>query len=276
MASETTKKRIELGRDFIRFDMTEEGEPSDQQQGLKQPPLTKEKTQTETIQLPRDFSRIIKSNQLYECMIHRESHRVYTDEKVNLTELAFLLYMTQGVKSIRGNHYATLRVVPSGGARHAFESYVVVRKVEGLKEGIYHYLPLSHELEHVASLPDMTSLMNDALLGQKWALKANLIFFWSVVPYRAEWRYSFMAHRILLVDIGYVSQNLYLASEALGLGTCAIGAFDRSICDQLLQLDGQEEFTILASPVGTVSKRNKQDEDAFYAFLKQADHDKSE
>ncbi|MFA5290645.1 MAG: hypothetical protein WC351_06330, partial [Candidatus Izemoplasmatales bacterium] len=60
MASDTTKKRIELGRDFIRFDMTEEGEPSDQQQGLKQPPLTKEKTQTETIQLPRDFSRIIK------------------------------------------------------------------------------------------------------------------------------------------------------------------------------------------------------------------------
>lgn len=276
MTSDTTIKRIKLGRDFIRFDMSEEGEPSDQQQGLKQPPLTKEKTQTETIQLPRDFLPIIKFNQLYECMINRESHRVYTDEKVNLSELAFLLYMTQGVKSIRGNHYATLRVVPSGGARHAFESYVVVRKVEGLKAGIYHYLPLSHELEWVTSLPDKKSLINDALLGQKWALKANFIFFWSVVPYRAEWRYSYMAHRILLVDIGYVSQNLYLASEALGLGTCAIGAFDRSICDQLLQLDGEEEFTILASPVGTVSKRNTQDEAAFYAFLKHAGHDISE
>ncbi len=34
---------------------------------------------------------------------------------------------------MRSRAYATLRTVPSGGARHAFETYLVVRYVEGLR-----------------------------------------------------------------------------------------------------------------------------------------------
>ena len=70
------------------------------------------------------------------------------------------------------------------------------------------------------------------------------------------------------MDIGHVCQNLYIATESIGFGTCAIGAFDRILCDSIFGLDGEEEFTILASPVGVVSKENDDLENNFYSFLK--------
>ncbi len=80
--------------------------------------------------------------------------------------------------------------------------------------------------------------------------------FWSVVPYRAEWRYGIRAHRTILMDVGHVGQNHYLAAEALGLGTCAVAAFDDPLCSRLFGLDGREEFIIYAAPVGSRRREN--------------------
>ncbi|MCC7562937.1 MAG: nitroreductase family protein, partial [Methanobacterium sp.] len=45
---------------------------------------------------------------------------------------------------------------------------------------------------------------------------------------------------------------MYLACEAIGAGTCAIGAYDQEYLDDLLRLDGEDEFTIYLAPVGKV------------------------
>ena len=58
---------------------------------------------------------------------------------MSLLELSYMLWTCQGVKQIRGKKYATLRTVPSGGARHGFELYFVCQNVEGLTPGTYHY-----------------------------------------------------------------------------------------------------------------------------------------
>jgi SagB-type dehydrogenase family enzyme len=87
------------------------------------------------------------------------------------------------------------------------------------------------------------------------------------LPYRCEWRYGIWAHRVAVIDAGHVSQNLYLACVALGLGTCAIAAFDMAVCDALFGLDGEEEFTVYASPVGTISPADQKSEKAFYQFV---------
>ena len=88
-------------------------------------------------------------------------------------------------------------------------------------------------------------------LEQKWEARAGAVFFWSVVPYRAEWRYGIRAHRTILMDVGHVGQDHYLAATALGLGTCAVAAFDDPLCSRLFGLDGKEEFIIYAAPVGS-------------------------
>ena len=58
------------------------------------------------------------------------------------------------------------------------------------------------------------------------------------------------AHKVMLIDVGHVCQNLYLACEAIDCSTCAIGAYDQKSADTLLKLDGSSEFIVYLAPVG--------------------------
>jgi SagB-type dehydrogenase family enzyme len=69
-----------------------------------------------------------------------------------------------------------------------------------------------------------------------------------------EWRYGLAAHKVIAIDAGHVCQNLYLACEAIGAGTCAIAAYDQEAMDDLVGLDGKDEFTIYLAPVGKVTR----------------------
>jgi SagB-type dehydrogenase family enzyme len=240
---------------------------SDQQLKLPQPPLVKAPMSDKALPLPRNFEDLDLKQDFLSLLTERKSSRVYTRQPISLLQLSFMLWAAQGIKDIRGKAYATLRTVPSGGARHGFETYLLVQNVEGLQPGAYHYLPLGHQLEFLHPVDNLPAAISDSLEGQSWAAKAGVIFYWSFLPYRCEWRYGIWAHRVALIDAGHVGQNLYLACAALGLGTCAIAAFDMAVCDSLFGLDSEEEFTVYASPVGTVSPADQKSEKAFYQFV---------
>ena len=264
---------IEKGRAFMRGyrnnDPYMDDFESDQDLKLPQPPLVKAPMAADgnRIMLTKDFSSLPMLHNLPQLIENRHSARIYTQECMTLTQLAFLLWSCQGVKSIRGKSYATLRTVPSGGARHPFETYLMVRNIEGLKPGAYHYLPMEHALEFLHDVEDIDDRINESLSGQRWAAKANVIFYWSMVPYRAEWRYGIYAHRVALMDAGHMAENLYLACAGIGLGCCAIGAFSDELCNELFTLDGEEEFMLYVVPVGTVRSSDRAEEQAFYKFV---------
>jgi len=77
---------------------------------------------------------------------------------------------------------------------------------------------------------------------------------WTAVPYRMEWRYGAASHKVIALDAGHVCQNLYLACANLGAGTCAVAAYHQKLMDDLLQVDGEEEFTVYLAPVGKLKK----------------------
>jgi nitroreductase len=52
------------------------------------------------------------------------------------------------------------------------------------------------------------------------------------------------------MDVGHIGQQMMLCATALGLGSCCLAAFRQKKCDEILQLDGEEEYTIFACPVG--------------------------
>ena len=83
-----------------------------------------------------------------------------------------------------------------------------------------------------------------------FAGKASVIFAWSTVPYRAEWKFDVQAHKKILIDVGHVCQNLYIAGESLDAGVCAIGIYNQNLMDQLLDLDGDEEMVIYLASAG--------------------------
>ena len=277
----TVRRLIDEGRRFMhghRKDDSYGDFVSDQYQGKPMPPLTKAPMAEESarIALPKDFSALDTKCDLARLINDRKSCRVFTGEKMDLVQLSFLLWSTQGVKGIRGKGYATLRTVPSGGARHEFETYLIVADVEGLAPGAYHYLPMEHRIEmlhtkaeiEAAEGKEFREIINETLNGQKWAAKSNVVFYYSMVAYRAEWRYGIHAHRVALIDAGHITENLYLACTAADLGTCAIGALNSSLVDRVFELDGVEEFAFYAATVGTVSSANVQAEQDFYAFVK--------
>ena len=228
-------------------------EPTDQRLGLPQPPLQKAYAPDALlIDLPSPREVALGPTDLFELIERRQSRREYSDKPITLQELSFLLWATQGVKRIVRDGFATLRTVPSGGSRHAFETYLAANRVDGLEPGIYRYLALEHKLIRVSSPPDLPAQLGKACFGQDFAGTAAAVFFWSCIPYRCEWRYAVAAHKTLAQDSGHVCQNLYIACEALGLGTVAIGSYHQEMADALCGLDGTDEFVIYAAPVGRV------------------------
>jgi SagB-type dehydrogenase family enzyme len=191
----------------------------------------------------------VGSVELASAIRRRRSHRSFSDRPLSLEELSFLLWATQGLRERLGAGTA-LRTVPSAGARHALETYLCVLNVTGLEPGFYRYLPLEHQLLVEFPGNEPGRMLADAAFGQEFLARAPVTFIWSAIPYRMEWRYGLAAHKVIALDAGHVCQNLYLACEAIGAGTCAIAAYDQEAMDALLRLDGKDEFVIYLAPVG--------------------------
>ncbi|MCL2406130.1 MAG: SagB/ThcOx family dehydrogenase [Defluviitaleaceae bacterium] len=226
---------------------------SDQTKGVDPPSFSKP-IAGDIIKLP-SFDDVLTTRDYMQLVEARHSLREYSGKPMTQAQLAFMLWSAQGVKSYRGN-VATFRTVPSGGARHPFETYIAVQAIEGLAPGLYRYLPLENvgekavTIERLGSIEDYTSKITAMLAGQAWAAKAPVILFYSCIPYRAEWRYDSAAHRVVLIDLGHLGQNVMLSAVALGLGSCCMAAFDQQLCDDTLGFDGLDEYTVYAISVG--------------------------
>ncbi len=243
-------------RNWMKSDFSKEDFVSDQMLEKPQPPLCKEaSSEAKKVELPKPTENILRKNSLYQAFNDRVSHRSFLKEEITLEELSFLLWATQGVKSISGDNYATLRTVPSAGARHPYETYIAVNWVKGLQAGIYRYLPLSHELEYIKEIENQKEKLIESAKKQKFAGNCAVNLIWACIPYRGEWRYSTRSHKPMLLDAGHICQNLYLACEAIGCGTCAIAAYDQKLVDDILGIDGEKEFTVYMSPVGRVREK---------------------
>jgi SagB-type dehydrogenase family enzyme len=179
----------------------------------------------------------------------RQSRREFSRKPLSLDELSLLLWATQGVRQ-RISQATALRTVPSAGARHALETYLCVFRVEGLAEAVYRYLPLEHELVLEFRDPDARTRLAQATFGQSFVADAAVTFIWTAVPHRMEWRYGPAGHKLIALDAGHVCQNLYLACEAIGAGTCAVAAYHQQLMDRLVRVDGSDEFVIYLAPVG--------------------------
>jgi SagB-type dehydrogenase family enzyme len=224
---------------------------TDQNRGIPAPPLQKPAEDGQaTVALPgRETWDAFRGTDLLDAIDRRHSQRRFKSEALSVAQLSFLLWATQGIKKELAPGTA-LRTVPSAGCRHAFETYLLVTRVDGLAAGVYRYLPKAHALTEIYRDEDLIEKITPATLGQAFIASAPVTFVWTAIPYRAEWRYTTSAHRVILMDAGHVCQNLYLAAEAAGCGTCAVAAYHQELMDELVRVDGNDEFTVYMAPVG--------------------------
>ena len=252
MQQQSVKQNRYLLKDSVR--KTVDFSRTDQSMGLPPPPIEKGcSADAERIDLIPSvkFQTLPKVDLLF-AIANRQSRRKFNETPLTLEELSFLLWATQGVRDQSGAGHVR-RTVPSAGNRHALETYLCVLNVEGLDRGFYRYLPLEHELVVEYRDKNAAGKIGPAAFQQNWMSSAATVFIWSTIPYRTEWRYGLAAHKVILLDAGHVCQNLYLACEAISAGTCAVAAYDQELMDQLLRIDGKDEFVIYLAAVGKVN-----------------------
>ena len=238
------------GIEFLRQTTYEVQKSADQQRGVTQPPIEAEYDETILlIDLVAPSEIKVQNKNLRECIEKRQSIREYSEDFLSQNELSWLLWCTQGIKD-DSEKQVTLRNVPSAGARHAFETYLLINRVEGLVAGLYRYIATKHKLLKIATTEDFTDKVQKAAYNQSMVKKSAVTFIWVAVPYRMTWRYGERGYRYLLLDAGHVCQNLYLAADNISSGVCAIAAYHDKMFNELLGLDGEEQFVIYLATLG--------------------------
>jgi SagB-type dehydrogenase family enzyme len=239
-----------IGQQFMELTKYQHLEQSDQMKNIPAPGAEWEFDHSiPRIPLSDPQAFNIGSITLCQALDNRQSIRHFSRDPLTLDELSYLLWHTQGVKE-QLPHGASLRPVPSAGARHAFETLLLINRVEGVEPGIYRFLAYDHCLIPYNTGPDIAEEVTRGCLSQTMVRKGNVTFIWVAVPYRMTWRYSERGYRYLHLDAGHVCQNLYLAAEAIHCGTCAIAAFADDDLNRVLNLDGVNQFAIYLAALG--------------------------
>ena len=180
-----------------------------------------------------------------EALENRRSRRNFQDTALSAEQLSQILWAAYGISEpVRG-----LRTAPSAGALYPLEIYVVIGNVSGIEAGVYKYDARDHKITQTKS-GDIRAELSAAALNQAMVRAAPVTVVYTAVFSRIEGRYGERGReRYVYMEIGHSAQNIYLQTEALGLGTCAIGAFTDSMVSELLTLPPEEE-PLYFMPVG--------------------------
>jgi SagB-type dehydrogenase family enzyme len=190
-----------------------------------------------------EFPRVLTS---------RRTWRRFSVTPIGCEDLATLLGLTSGIQqwATAAGQALALKTSPSGGARHAIETYVAVRDVTGLPAGIYHYAPDRHALERIRG-PVSRERLKAYLPNSGYFAAASAMVFFTVLFERILWRYPYSrAYRAALVEAGHLCQTFCLTATWLGLAPyCVMGLAD-TLIERDLQIDGIREAVLYTAGVG--------------------------
>lgn len=178
------------------------------------------------------------AHSLEELLTERRSVRQFDHQPLTRAELGQLLWAAQGI-----THEAGLRTAPSAGALYPLEVYVAT------EEGLFHYLPQGHRLQHLGRTDSRENLYR-AALRQEAVRQAPAVFVLTAVYARTAQKYGReRTPRYVHLEAGHAAQNLLLQAVALGLGAVPVGAFDDAQVQEVLGLPAEHEPLYLI-PVG--------------------------
>ena len=180
-----------------------------------------------------------------EALQNRRSIRVYADTTLTLAEVSQLLWAAYGItqpdssglKHRRGGH----RTAPSAGARYPLDLYLVARRVDGIEPGVYWYKSETHQLMATPG-GDRWNGLAEAAIRQPHFETAAAAIVYSAIYERNTSKYGERGReRYVCTDLGHSAENVYLEAYALGIGTCAIGAFRDIAVKQVIGMTRPEE-----------------------------------
>jgi SagB-type dehydrogenase family enzyme len=157
---------------------------------------------------------------LFEVVSSRRSVRAYAGRAIGLAQLSSVLS-------------DAVRRRPALSRERLTDVYLLVRAVEGLDPGVYHYEESGHALLHVAK-GAVASRVEAAGLEQELLGRAAVVFAFALGS-RVGAVDGARDFRSALIETGMFGEGVYLAATARGLGACGVGAF---YDDELAKLIG--------------------------------------
>lgn len=196
---------------------------------------------------------------LQQAIDNRCSCRRFRDAPVPLADFATVLHSGYGVtgKSVFGSLEFLEHALPSAGGLYPLELYLLVRNVEGVAPGIYHYSALHHGLEQLRDVLVPRPLNNYLFMGQDYLTDAGTIIVIAAEVERALCKYGDRGYRYILLEGGHCAQNINLSASALGLGSCNIGGFFDQELANLLRIDTEVEVPLYSVAVGVPASGDK-------------------
>jgi len=171
---------------------------------------------------------------------------------LSLASLATLLELSLGISAWKeyGPDRWALRCNPSSGNLHPTEAYVLCHGMDGLADGVYHYLSRDHILEqrcHAA--PNPTPHPSGVWIAL------------SSIHWREVWKYGERAFRYCQIDVGHALGALRYAAGALGWRVKMLHGYSSDDLAALLGLNRDADFP----------GAEREEPDVLLALLPQAD-----
>ena len=189
--------------------------------------------------------KVSSKSRIEELIEKRRSVRKYTDRELSESVISRILWTAQGISSEDG-----LRTSPSAGALYPLEIHVVAGEVSELEPGIYRYIPEEHTLvQEIAG--DLREKLSKAVLSQPMVKNAFASIVISAVYPRITSKYGKRGIRYAHMEAGHAAQNVYLMGVELGIGTCAIGAFEDEEVRKVLKMPVNED-PLYIMPLGYI------------------------
>ena len=247
-----------IGNEFVHQTRSLDLSHSAKNRGLPQPPSEIPFDETALISLPSPQSIDVPGLDLRDAIEQRRSVRAWADAPVSIDELSYLLWCTQGLKSeFQFYGRAWHRNVPSSGGKHPFETYLTVSKVDNLKKGLYRYVASRHALICVDDSPDILERTVAAAGSINRFIKDSaVVLTWVAVPERMTWFATDRGYRNIYLDGGHVGQNAYLSALQVGCGVCTMCMFEDEMYNELIGVDGADQFVIYACAIGKLKRQN--------------------
>jgi SagB-type dehydrogenase family enzyme len=168
---------------------------------------------------------------------------------LRLEHLSTMLRHSAGITARRGG--IALRAAPSSGGLFPGEIYLVVRSVEGIAAGVYHYDPREHGL---VQLSDRSPAAADlGVAGDAQLDAAPLVVLMTAVFRRTGFKYRDRAYRYVAADLGHLFESFRLAAGELGLHAQPSLRFDEQRAAATLAIDREQEGVLIVAGLSTSS-----------------------
>lgn len=205
-----------------------------------------------------DLERLLTEDRTLTSVIERRRSSADHDDArpIGLRSLGEFLYRSARTLQsdiVDGVEHVHRPSITGGSGGGDLELYPVVRHVQGLDAGLYHYDPAGHRLVRVS---EYSAPVRRLVRAAAWATagadgEPQVLFVIAARFGRIMWRYENLCYALILKNLGALYQTMHNVATAMGLASRALGVGDTAQFERVTGRDPLVEGSVGEFVLGT-------------------------